>query len=113
MLNTDFKFGEVYDIFSHITGGDDKIRFNKIFDNANGGVSLLAFRGGQSLTEHIAPDQVMVFVLDGNIMFSMLGRPHDIKAGEFLLMGQNVPHSVVAKTDSVVMLVKIKAENND
>ncbi len=39
----------------------------------------------------------------------MLGVPHELKTGEFLLMGQQVQHSVVARTDTKIMLVKIKA----
>lgn len=43
------------------------------------------------------------------VEFTMIDKPHTIKAGFFMLMGQGVPHSVVAATDAKVMLVKIKA----
>lgn len=45
----------------------------------------------------------------GEIEFTMLDMTHTLKSGEFLLMGGGLPHSVVAKADSKMMLVKIKA----
>lgn len=49
----------------------------------------------------------MVSVLEGEIEFTMFDKPHTIRAGEFLLMGSEVPHSVTAKADTKMMLVKI------
>lgn len=51
----------------------------------------------------------MIYVVDGEVEFTMIDRKHLIKAGNFMLMGEGVPHSVIANTDSKVMLVKIKA----
>lgn len=109
MLTTEFRFGEVYDLSRVSQTGDDKVRFNRIFENANGGVVLLTFKAGQSLAEHTAPAEVMVYLLEGEIVFTMAGKSSTLKAGNFLLMGEAVPHSVEAKADSKVMLVKIKA----
>lgn len=108
-MKTDYKYGEVHNLVSQIECGEDKVHFKNIFENGNGGVSLLAFKEGQDLSEHLAPEQVMVYVVEGEIVFTMIDRPLSVKSGEFLLMGENVPHSVKAKADSVVMLVKIKA----
>ena len=108
MLDTEYKFGEVYSITSQIDSGEEHVNFKRIFENANGGVSVLAFKTGQKLDQHLAPAEVMVCVLEGEIRFTMIDQPLTIKAGEFMLMGAGVPHSVVAKTDSKVMLVKVK-----
>jgi cupin 2, conserved barrel domain protein len=109
MLNTEFQFGEVHNLSAQIENGNDKVHFKGIFENSHGGVSLIAFKAGQDLAQHTAPAEVMVYVLEGEIEFTMIDKPHIIKAGEFMLMGQDVPHSVVAKADSKVMLIKIKA----
>lgn len=108
MLNTDYRFGEVHGLTNQIETGSDKVHFKHIFNNENGEVVLLAFKAGQKLDTHTAPAEVMVNVLEGEIEFTMIDKPHTIKAGEFLLMGAGVPHSVMAKADSKVMLVKIK-----
>ncbi|MDE6086336.1 MAG: cupin domain-containing protein [Muribaculaceae bacterium] len=108
MLNTEYKFGEVQTLSEQIKSADDKVQFRNIFNTENGGVVLVAFKAGQKLDTHTAPAEVMVNVLEGEIEFTMLGHPHTLKAGEFLLMGADVPHSVEAKADSKMMLVKIK-----
>lgn len=108
MLNTDYKFGEVHGIAEQIEAGSDKVHFKHIFNNENGGVVLVAFKAGQKLDTHVAPAELMVNVLEGEIEFTMLDKPHTIKAGEFLLMGAEVPHSVIAKADSKMMLIKVK-----
>lgn len=107
-METGFKFGEVYRLASQIEHGDDRVQFRNVFDNANGGVSLLAFKAGQKLDEHLAPAEVMVCVLEGEIEFTMIDRPLRLKGGDFLLMGADVRHSVSAISDSKVMLVKVR-----
>lgn len=108
MLVTDYKFGEVHTLAAQIESGSDKVHFKHIFNNENGGVALVAFKAGQKLDTHTAPAEVMVNVLEGEIEFTMLDSVHTIKAGEFLLMDADVPHSVLAKADSKMMLVKVK-----
>lgn len=107
MLDTEYKFGEVHNLAAQIEQSE-RVNFKRVFENNNGGVSLLAFKAGQKLDEHLAPAEVMVCVLEGEIVFTMIDQIHSIKAGEFLLMGAGVPHSVLAKADSKVMLVKVK-----
>ena len=109
MLKTDFKFGEVNNLSAQIESDPDHVKVRNIFNNENGGIALLALKHGQKLDEHLAPAELMVTVLEGEIVFTMIDRPHVIRAGEFMLVGQNVLHSVVANADSKVILVKIKA----
>lgn len=109
MMETNYKFGEVFPLRSQIECDPAKVSFKSIFDNSNGAVALVAFSAGQKLDTHTAPVEVMVNVLEGEIEFTMLDKVHTLHGGEFLLMGQDVPHSVFAKADSKVMLVKIKA----
>ena len=108
MLNTEYKFGEVHPLADQIESAHDKVQFKHIFSTENGGVVLVAFKAGQKLDTHTAPAEVMVNVLEGEIEFTMLDHPHTLRAGEYLLMGADVPHSVVAKADSKIILVKVK-----
>ena len=107
-MKTNYKFGEVIDLCPAVKAEDDKVSFKNIFETDNGGVSLVAFKKGQFLDTHIAPFEVMATVCEGEVEFTMLDVPHRIKAGQFLLMGANVKHSVKALEDSKLMLVKIK-----
>lgn len=108
MLETDFKFGEVHSFAAHIEPGSDRVHFKNIFSNDNGGVALVAFKAGQKLETHFAPAELLVTVLDGEIEFTVLDQPHTLKSGQFMLVGAGVPHSVTAKADSRMMLVKVK-----
>lgn len=109
MLNTDYKFGEVHDLSAQIETGHDKVHFKSIFENSNGGVSLIAFTAGQKLAEHTAPAELMVYVVEGEIVFTVVDKPHTLRAGQFMLVGKGVAHSVTANADSKVMLVKVQA----
>ena len=109
MLETEVKFGEVHTLAAQLENGADRVHVKNIFSTANGGVALIAFKAGQKLDRHTAPAEVMVNVLEGEIEFVYNDRPLTLRQGQFLLMGAEVGHSVEAKTDAKVMLVKVKA----
>lgn len=109
MLETNYRFSEVYKLAPQIESSSEGVALKNMFINDNGRVALVAFKAGQKLDTHTTPEEVMVNVLEGEIEFTMLDMTHTLKAGEFLFMGGGVPHSVVAKADSKMMLVKIKA----
>ncbi len=109
MINPKYKLGEVHVLANQIQVAEDHPQFKRIFENANGDVVLLALKAGQKLDKHLAPAELMVNVLEGSIEFAMIDKPHTINAGEFILVGEGVPHSVVANADSKVMLIKVKA----
>ncbi|MCD8386773.1 MAG: cupin domain-containing protein [Bacteroidales bacterium] len=110
MIKTDLKFGEVYPVDKFSVSDPQKVSFINLWSNDNGGVSVLTFQAGQELAEHLAPADIMVYVMDGEIEFTMNGVLHHIGKNEFLLMGYGVPHSVVAKANTKLMLIKIKGK---
>ena len=107
MLETDYKFGEVHTLADQIELSADRVQFRHIFNNANGGVALIGFKAGQKLDEHLAPAELMVSVIEGEIVFTMLDKPHTLRAGEFILVGHGVPHSVAANVDSKIFLLLV------
>lgn len=108
MLKTDYKFGDAFSLVSQVAKNDSKVEFKDIMNNGNGSVALLDFCAGQELPTHQAPAEVMVYVLEGEVVFTMLERPTTLHQGDFFLMGNGVNHSVRALKDSKIMLVKIK-----
>lgn len=108
IMKTSYRFGEVHKLADQIESAFDKVQFKQIFETGNGGVDLLAFKTGQKLDTHLAPAEVLVTVLSGEIEFTMNDITNTLSQGEFLLMGEDVPHSVLAKTDAKVLLIKIK-----
>lgn len=108
MLTSEVKFLEVKNLRDQISFETEKVNFVNVFENKHGGVSLLAFKAGQSLSEHQAPAEVMINVLEGAVEITVAGEPHTLRAGDFFLMGNAVKHSVKAVEDSKVMLVKVE-----
>lgn len=108
MLTSKFRFGEVFKLAEQISPDDQQVKFENVFSNDNGGVALICFRQGQKLDPHTAPADVMVYVVAGQITFNMAGENHYMDAGDFMLMGAGVTHSVKAELPSKVMLVKVK-----
>lgn len=66
---------------------------------------LFAFRTGQQLKEHRTSSQILVQVLRGRIRFTAAGRDVEARAGTLLHVEANVPHSIAARTDAIVLVV--------
>ncbi len=76
--------------------------------NAAGTITLFAFDAGQGLSEHSAPFDAVVQVLDGAAILSIGGTPVPAVAGETVLMPANVPHSVLASQRFKMLLTMIR-----
>jgi quercetin dioxygenase-like cupin family protein len=74
-----------------------------------GTVTIFSFDKGQGLSEHTAPFDAMVEVLDGEAEISIARKPVKVKAGEFIIMPANVPHSLHAAKKFKMALIMIKA----
>jgi quercetin dioxygenase-like cupin family protein len=71
-------------------------------------VVLFGFAEGQELTEHTSTQHALVQVLSGECAFSLAGKPHDLKAGDFLHMPANLPHAVKATKQFSMLLTLFK-----
>jgi len=73
-----------------------------------GNVTLFAFDEGQELSEHIAPFDALVHVLDGEAEIKISGKPSLLKAGEVIIMPAGQPHAVKAIKRFKMLLTMIK-----
>ncbi|MCW3996591.1 MAG: cupin domain-containing protein [Candidatus Bathyarchaeota archaeon] len=80
-----------------------------IIDKESGTVTLFAFDAGQGLSEHTAPFDAMVLVLDGKVEVKISGKPLMLEQGEMTIMPANEPHALTAKTRFKMLLVMIKS----
>jgi len=74
-----------------------------------GNVTFFAFDEGQELSEHTAPFDALVHVLDGEVEIKISGKPSLLKAGEAIIMPANQPHAVKAVKQFKMLLTMIKA----
>ena len=80
-----------------------------ITKNKNGNTTLFAFDKGQSLSEHTAPFDAVVLVLDGNAEITIDVKKNIVKEGEIIIMPGNVPHALQAITPFKMLLIMIKS----
>ena len=71
-------------------------------------VVLFGFAEGQELTEHTSTQHAMIQILSGACEFSVSGKPHTLKAGDFLYMPPNAPHAVKASQPFSMLLTLFK-----
>jgi quercetin dioxygenase-like cupin family protein len=80
-----------------------------ILDKKAGTLTLFAFDTGQGLSEHTAPFDATVQVVDGHGEFTVGGTVIQVSTGSLLIMPANVPHSVRAKERFKMLLIMIRA----
>ena len=80
-----------------------------LIDKEIGTVTVFAFAEGQGLSEHTAPYNAMVNILDGEAEISISKKPYTVKAGEMIIMPANEPHALKAVKRFKMMLVMIRA----
>ena len=80
-----------------------------LIERKTGTVTLFAFDKGQALSEHKAPYDALVCVLDGEAEISIGGEPVLVKAGEMLIMPADIPHALKAVAPFKMMLTMIRS----
>ncbi|MBC8478126.1 cupin domain-containing protein [bacterium] len=80
-----------------------------LLEKKTGTVTLFAFDQGQALSEHTAPFEAMVCVLDGVAEISISGNPILVKEGEMLIMPADEPHALKAVERFKMMLTMIRS----
>jgi quercetin dioxygenase-like cupin family protein len=73
-----------------------------------GTLTLFAFDAGEGLSEHSAPFDAWVFVVEGEVQLTIAGRPVTASTGQLVLMPSAVPHSVAAEQRCKFLLTMFK-----
>ena len=87
---------------------DDSVVSKTIIDKQAGTITLFAFDKGQKLSEHQAPYDAVVQVLDGRGIFTIGGKENEVIAGQIIIMPGNIPHAVDAKENFKMLLTMIR-----
>ena len=88
---------------------DGSIVSKTILKNKAGTITLFAFDRGQAMSEHTAPYDATVVVLDGRAEILISGHPITLEAGEMVIMPADEPHALSAVDRFKMMLVMIKS----
>ncbi len=74
-----------------------------------GNVTLFAFDEGQELSEHTAPFDALVYLLEGNAEILISGKAFNLGAGDTILMPANRPHALRAISRFKMLLTMIRS----
>ncbi|MDP1714979.1 MAG: cupin domain-containing protein [Anaerolineales bacterium] len=74
-----------------------------------GNVTLFAFAKDQGLSEHSAPYDALVHVLEGQAEVTISGKPFQLKMGDAIIMPANQPHALKAVQKFKMLLTMIRA----
>lgn len=80
-----------------------------VIDKDTGTLTLFAFDEGQGLSEHTAPFDALVHIIDGEAEVTISGKPLKLTEGEMVIMPANQPHALRAIERFKMMLVMIKS----
>ncbi|HUT54361.1 MAG TPA: cupin domain-containing protein [bacterium] len=86
----------------------DAVVSREVLKNKAGTLTVFAFAAGQGLSEHTAPFDAVVEVLDGEAEITVGGRKAVARAGETVIMPANVPHALRAGKRFKMLLIMIK-----
>ena len=87
---------------------DDSIVSKTILDKPVGTITLFAFDKGQKLSEHTAPYDAVVQVIDGRGRITIDGQGLNVSAGSIIIMPANIPHAVDAEEKFKMLLTMIR-----
>ena len=93
------------DLVSYQTGS---VVSRTLIDKSVGTVTVFAFDHGQGLSEHTAPFDALVQIIDGTADITIDGSLHTVKEGEMIIMPANRPHSLKANPQFKMLLTMIR-----
>ena len=102
--------GKAFNLNASVDYVDGSVVSKTLIKKDIGNVTLFAFDEGQGLSEHTAPFDAAVYVLDGEAEIAIGGQPQNVVAGEMLIMPANISHALHAKTPFKMLLVMIRGE---
>ncbi len=103
------KTGEVMRLADIVSYQEGAIVSREIVGKKAGTVTVFAFDTGQGLSEHTAPFDALVYVLDGEAQVSISGQLLQLKNGDMVIMPANAPHALKATTRFKMVLTMIRA----
>jgi len=103
-----FSKGKVLNLEGMIEYSAGGVISKQVLKNQSGNITLFSFDKGQGLTEHTAPFDAMVQILDGAAEITIGGNPHLVSKGETIIMPANISHALQAVERFKMLLTMVK-----
>lgn len=101
--------GERFDLASLVGYQDGSVVSRTLVDDRAGTVTLFAFDEGQGLSEHKAPFDALLHVLEGEALVTVAGTESRLAAGEAIILPAGKPHAVRAPVRFKMLLTMIRS----
>ena len=88
---------------------DGAVVSREIVKKPTGNVTIFAFDEGQGLSEHTAPFDALVQMVEGDAEIMISGQPHQLQGGEMILMPAGQPHALRAMKRFKMILTMIRS----
>lgn len=102
---------QAFDLVKLVDYANGAVVSRTIAENDSGTITLFAFDEGQNLSEHTAPYDAFVQILDGRAELVISGQAVETSAGQIVLMPANIPHAVKAQGRFKMLLTIIRNRN--
>ena len=103
-----FNHSQVMNFKDKVDYSPEGIVSKRVIQKDKGNISLFAFDKGQKLSEHTAPFDAIVQVLEGKAEIQINRVPFELVAGQSIIMPANIPHAVTAVERFKMLLTMIK-----
>jgi quercetin dioxygenase-like cupin family protein len=100
---------QVAGIIDFVSYQEGAVVSREILKRPTGNVTLFAFDAGEGLSEHTAPFDALVQVLEGEAEIMVAGRSHRLLGGEMILLPAGQPHALKAVTLFKMLLTMIRS----
>jgi len=108
MSYTNKLIANVFSLTETIKYGQNSIVSQQILKNPSGNITLFAFDKDQQLSEHTAPFNALVQILEGSAEIHISGTPYHLKSGNVIILPANIPHAVYANMRFKMLLTLLK-----
>ena len=102
--------GQKSDVASLVSYQPESVVSRMILNNKAGSVTLFAFDEGEGLSEHTAPYDALLHLIEGEAEITISGKKNNLEAGEAIVLPAGKPHSVRATTSFKMLLTMIRSK---
>lgn len=104
-----FEPSVIFDFSKSVDYAEGGVVSKQVIKTERGNVTLFAFDKGQGLSEHSAPFDALVQVVEGQCEITIGGKSYMLKANESIIMPANIPHALKAAESFKMILTMIRA----
>ncbi len=109
MQNNEFEKAKSFSFASSINYSEKSVVSKHILKKETGNISLFAFDKGEGLSEHTAPFDALVNIVDGVADILIAGKSNILSEGQSIIMPADIPHAIKAVEKFKMVLVMIKS----